>query len=100
MKDLFGYPYSPGYEDVDTSREAAASIAGHVAAMCAKVYAEFVICGTATCDEIEARLGMRHQTCSARIRDLVLMGKLVDTGQRRLTRSRRSARVYEIKMAP
>lgn len=54
----------------------------------------------ATCDEVEQILLMRHQTASARCRELVLMGKLerrLDpaTGReiRRLTRSGRTASV-------
>jgi hypothetical protein len=54
----------------------------------------------ATCDEVELALSMRHQTASARCRELVLMGKLErrmdpTTGKeiRRLTRSGRTASV-------
>ena len=54
----------------------------------------------ATCDEVEQILSMRHQTASARCRELVLMGKLErrldpTTGKeiRRLTRSGRTASV-------
>jgi hypothetical protein len=48
----------------------------------------------ATCDEVEEILELRHQTASARIRELVLGGFIFDSGQRRLTRSERYARVY------
>lgn len=37
---------------------------------------------------------MRHQTASARVRELVLAGLIEDTGKRRKTRSGRGARVY------
>lgn len=47
-----------------------------------------------TCDEVEDFLNMRHQTASARIRDLVLDGLVFDTEIRRKTRSGRTARVY------
>jgi len=47
-----------------------------------------------TCDEIEILTGLRHQTASARIRELVLMDVLADSGQRRQTSSGRTARVY------
>ena len=49
-----------------------------------------------TCDEIEVALGF--QTASARIRELVLNGFLVDTGRRRQTRSGRPARIYAEKI--
>lgn len=52
--------------------------------------------GSATCDEIEVATGLSHQTASARVRDLVKDGYLVDTGARRATRSGRSARVYQV----
>jgi Fic family protein len=48
-----------------------------------------------TCDEVERLTGMSHQTASARITELVIEGKVRDTGIRRKTRSGRSARVYE-----
>jgi hypothetical protein len=40
-----------------------------------------------TCDEIEVHLGMKHQTASARIRELVQLGRLTDSGRVRPTRS-------------
>jgi len=52
-----------------------------------------------TCDEVEAWLEMAHQTVSARIRDLVKSGTIVDSGQRRKTRSGRKATVYVVKVA-
>jgi hypothetical protein len=48
----------------------------------------------ATCDEAEAALGLRHQTASARLRELFLAGWVFTTGETRLTRARRQARVY------
>jgi threonine dehydratase len=47
----------------------------------------------ATCDEVEVALGMRHQTVSARITELMDMGALKIIGTRE-TRSGRPARVY------
>lgn len=49
-----------------------------------------------TCEELEEFLQMKHQTCSARISELLKMGKIVDTGERRLTRSGKKARVYKV----
>jgi len=48
----------------------------------------------ATCEELEIRLGLSHQTASAAITALVKKGILVDSGERRTTRSGRKARVY------
>lgn len=50
----------------------------------------------ATCDEIEAAGHYLHTTASARIRELVLLGRLYDTGERRKTRSGCRARVYRV----
>lgn len=47
-----------------------------------------------TCDEVEVKLGMIHQTASARIRELVLGHFIEDSGARRPTRHGRGARVY------
>lgn len=46
------------------------------------------------CDECEAITGLKHQTCSARFRDLKDMGLIVKTGERRNTRSGRPADVW------
>lgn len=45
----------------------------------------------ATDDEIEAATGLRHQTASARRRELVLSGLAFDSGERRATSSGRKA---------
>ena len=48
----------------------------------------------ATCDEIEQRLEMTHQSASAAINQLMRAGAIVANGSRK-TRSGRSARVWE-----
>ena len=48
-----------------------------------------------TCEECEVDLGMRHQTASARIRELVVAGLLEDTKARRQNVTGRTARVYK-----
>ncbi len=77
----------------ETSAEAARSIIDSVGRLQAVCYKHIFLAATrgATCDEIEAALGLRHQTASARIRELVLKRYIADTGVRRLTRSNRSA---------
>ena len=47
-----------------------------------------------TCDELELKLGMRHQTASARVSELKRIGSIFDSGQRRATRSGRKAAVW------
>src|SRR5262245_14669904 len=103
QKDLFGYtkyPDRPGHvAGSDTSKMAADSIDDALLARLRRNIFSFIAARGehgATCDEVEAELDLRHQTCSARIRELVLAGAIFDSGIRRLTRSRRSARVYRI----
>lgn len=80
----------------DTSREAAQAGAANATIVRARVRDFFQEKGEygATCDEAEAKLGIIHQSCSARVRELVLAGDIADLGDRRLTRSNRRARVY------
>lgn len=49
-----------------------------------------------TCDEVEVQLDLRHQTASARIRELRSEGRIYDTGERRPTRSGRPAIVWKV----
>jgi hypothetical protein len=44
-----------------------------------------------TCDEAEVGLGLRHQTASARMRELVQTGQVIKTRMKRETRSGRKA---------
>ena len=81
----------------DTSAGAALSLVGKTRRMRRRVL--WYVAGRpdgATCDEVEVALGMLHQTASARIRELVQLACLVDTGGRRRTRRRRPAAVYRL----
>ena len=100
---LFNHPTAP-HNGTDTSRDAAASIVDQVNGMCRDVLRAIREAEDGlTCDEVEQLLGMKHQTASARIRDLTscqpaLLEQRLDeaTGKfaRRATRSGRTARVY------
>lgn len=100
FKEILGdtpYPASPGFERLSqTSRQAAASMEEVAGSLRAAVLADIRACGLlgATCDEVEVRLSLRHQTASARIRELALKGSIVDSGQTRPTRSGRPAAVH------
>lgn len=48
-----------------------------------------------TCDEVEVELGILHQTAGARIAELKAIGLLIDTKDRRPTRSGRMAAVLK-----
>jgi hypothetical protein len=50
----------------------------------------------ATCDEVELWSRLPHQTCGPRIRELVQLGLVVDSGTRRPTRSGRAAIVWRV----
>lgn len=80
----------------DTSREAAESIALSLHPLQQKVYSALLAAGASgmTDDELEVVVGVSHQTVSARRRELVLAGRLRDSGVRRATRSGRHAVVW------
>lgn len=83
---------------VDTSRDAANSMQAALSSLQAHVFHWIQAQGEhgSTCDEAEEALRMKHQTCSARIRELALKERILDSGERRPTRSGRNAVVYVI----
>ena len=91
-------PYAPAESGSDTSRAAAVAIAPHLNRLESKVLMYFMLPGFPdwTCDEIEATSGLLHTTTSARLRRLCQLGKICDSGKRRLTRSGRGATVYRL----
>ena len=80
----------------DTSKAAGNSIEGVAESIRGRVYSRILDCGLAgsTDDELEVTLGLRHQTASARRRELVLMDVVFDSGARRQTRAGRNAIVW------
>ncbi len=86
-------PYVKGSE---TSREAAEKIEPVKYTMQDRivVFASGAQSTGVTVDEVERFLGMLHQSAGARVRELVLAGKLVDSEQTRKTRSGRNAVVW------
>lgn len=98
--DLRSHPYRgrlPAEPETEhsTSREAADSMETHATNLRAKVLALIEGAGVLgmTDDEIEVSTGLRHQTASARRRELVLKG-LIEPNGRRKTRSGRWAKVW------
>lgn len=85
----------------DTSELAAESVAEASSTLRERVYTLILSYGGygATDDEVELRLKMRHQTASARRRELELTGRVVRTAERRRTSSGRTAAVY-VAVAP
>lgn len=86
----------PHVRGSDTSLEAALDIEPHAVSLRERIYT--LIHNTArgglTCDEAEVLSRGRHQTVSARVRELVNANRILDTGARRKTRSGCQARVY------
>jgi len=91
------YPNTPGYSNETTSKEAAKSINPHP--IISKIISELESWGETgcTCDEIEQKLGLAHQTASARLRELSMKQHIVDSGIKRKTRSGRNAIVWVLK---
>lgn len=78
----------------DTSKAAADSIEPHAPTLRDRILdAIRVAADGLTCDEVEVLLDLRHQTASARLRELVRLGAVVDSGRRRPTRTGRNATV-------
>jgi site-specific DNA-methyltransferase (adenine-specific) len=77
----------------DTSRAAADMIAEAAPQLRSRIFVE-IQSGGMTCDEIEERLGLRHQTASARVNELMTEGRIVDSGKRKETRSGAKAIVW------
>lgn len=99
MSEQYPFDFYRGHAphvDGDTSSEAAERIEPDVARLARMVltFIEKRAALGATCDEVEERTGLAHQTASARIRELVQEGLIFDSGARRKTRSGRNARVY------
>ncbi len=88
----------PFVRSSDTSREAAAEGATHQQALREQVAVWFRTVGTGACFEVEAAFAdASHQSISARIRDLVLDGQLIDSGARKVNpRTGRRQTVYRL----
>ncbi len=89
-------PPPPAVRDSTTSVAAGESMVGPAAFVRGRVLDHVRYFGGATCDQCEVDLGLRHQTASARIRELVQMGLIRDSGVTRKTRSGRAAVVWEV----
>ena len=90
------------HNGTETSQQAAESIRDLLGGMQKTVYSALkeALLGL-TCDEIEQRLSLKHQTASARLNDLQRLGLAIvhidpktNKPFRRPTRSGRNARVY------
>ncbi len=80
----------------ETSLKAFGSVQGALPGMKHRIVQEVVAADGLTCDEVEQRLGLKHQSASACIRALVKEGVLTKTPDRRPTRSDRDAIVWRV----
>jgi len=97
------YGGKPPFEkDSDTSESAADSVTNSALNLREQVYHEIKDAGRVgkTCWEIEQELELQHQTASARIRELVLKGRVMDSHHRRKTGSDRMATVWVVANMP
>ena len=81
-----------------TSAAAARAVQHRVASDCARILdlLRTKLWSGATCDEVEQLLGLSHQTCSARFRQLALNGRIFKSGDVRPTRTGCDAVVWRI----
>ena len=95
---LFDRQTAPYVPESDTSYEAAKRIEPALGRLQAKVLTYLLTNDGKglTCDEIEEASGLKHQTASARIRELAQKGLIEDSGDRRPTRSGRNAVVWVV----
>lgn len=87
----------PPFNATDTSQAAAASVANDTETVRNHVWSYVRSTGLlgATCDDVEQRLGLRHQTASARLWELNhKLGLIGDSGRRRPTTTGRRAIVW------
>lgn len=103
FKPADGCSVDLAYSDNVTSREAAQSMKACVPDLRERVFAVVMARGPmgATCDEIEVATGLTHQTCSARVNELMRAKVFVaamegETPVRRRTRSGRAATVWVV----
>lgn len=100
--DLFGqsepdrYPDAPGHRGIDTSIEAAESVAPKLGRL-QKLTLEAIKSRGAnglTADELAASLSLDRYSCQPRVSELRRKGLIADSGKRRLNATGRSAIVW------
>ena len=94
------YPATPGYVRTSPTSKAAAKMIGPTSSGTIRdwIYKAIKKAGKRglTCEEAEKKLHLRHQTASARIRELLLFGNIAIIGTRE-NESGVRARVYVAK---
>lgn len=94
MTDLFSYPQSPGYKRPGPSQEAAETMTSRASALRDKVESLFLTGATLTADECAEALHESVLAIRPRLSELVKMGLIISTGDRRKNASGMSATVW------
>lgn len=94
MTDLFKYPNHPGAQDRETSHAAADAVAEKAPQLRARALAVIERSKGLTADEVAGRLGLSILSIRPRMSELARLGKIRDSGERRLTGSGNTAIVW------
>lgn len=76
------YPTTPGYQDTDTSRDAAKAVKPKASWVRARVIDCLTRQGPMTTVQIAAAVGMAYETVQPRLSESRALGQVVDTGRR------------------
>lgn len=90
------YPDTAGYKESDTSRKAAEAIDSRTGQLQRLVLNHIVLAGPSTADETASAIGETVLAIRPRFSELLALGKIADTGERRKNASKRSAKVWRI----
>lgn len=92
------YPTVPGHRGVDTSIDAAASVAQHLGYLQAKVYRAILAAGTAglTTNEVADHLNIERGSIQPRTSELRAKRKIRDSGHRRPNANGKKAIVWVV----
>lgn len=94
------YPETAGFKSRGSSAEAARRISGAVHGLRERIVAELLQNGSATADEMAARLGAAPLMVRPRFSELRSAGRIAPTGQRRNNSSGMSATVWRATRLP
>jgi hypothetical protein len=94
MTDLFSYPDGPGFKARDTAQAAAEDAAETATLLRARALAVLERSNGLTADEVAGRMGASILSIRPRISELTRLGKVRDSGERRLNVSGKSAVVW------
>lgn len=94
MTDLFDYPNSPGFKARETSASAASDMAETAPRLRTRALKALERSNGLTADEVAGRLGLSILSIRPRISELTRLGKVRDSGERRLNSSGKRAIVW------